>query len=141
MVPRCRVRSLTLRAKVKTGENTCFFGITDLGRKKIHNIKTRSEFGSMSQHRHWGLGLLQCQHPLPHLPGMTDGNVGHELDTAGDANVVNSGIHETKTRCDGLVRRDASHGDGVSGYAVRKSGAEGSLSGYVGCFDFLVSRF
>ena len=45
---------------------------------------------------------------------MTNGNIGHELDTAGDADVVDPGVHETKARGDGLVGRDAGHGHGVS---------------------------
>ena len=33
------------------------------------------------------------EHETPHLSGMSDGHVGHELDSTGDANVVDAGVH------------------------------------------------
>ena len=71
---------------------------------------------------------------------MTDWNVRHKLDPASDADVVDAGIHETQASCDGLVGRDAGHGDGVSRDAIREPCAEGSLSGHVGRFDLLNDR-
>ena len=71
---------------------------------------------------------------------MTDWNVRHKLDPAGDADVVDAGVHETQASRDGLVGRDAGHGDGVSRDAIREPCAEGSLSGHVGRFDLLNDR-
>ena len=71
---------------------------------------------------------------------MTDWNIRHKLDPAGNADVIDSGVHETQASCDGLVGRDARHGDGVSRDAIRKPCAEGSLSGNVGRFDLLNDR-
>lgn len=71
---------------------------------------------------------------------MSDRDVGHEFDAARNADVVNARIHQTETRGDGLVGRDAGHGHRVGRNPVGESGAQHGLAGDVGGLDLLDDR-
>ena len=71
---------------------------------------------------------------------MSDRDVGHEFDASCNADVVNACIHQSKTSGDGLVGRNAGHGDRMCGNPIGESGAQHGFSGDVGGFDLLDDR-
>lgn len=71
---------------------------------------------------------------------MTDRNVGHEFNAAGDDNVVCSGRDQTDAGGDRLVGADAGHRHRVCGRFVAESGGQRRLTRDVRGLHFLDNR-
>lgn len=81
--------------------------------------------------------LIGAQHQRTHLATVPNRHVRHELDTAGDDNVVGAGSDKAHAGGDGLVRADARHRDGVRRRFVAEAGTERRLARNVGRLHLL----